>query len=287
MDKPKLKEKMNSSVKTDRLVTVITPVFNSGELIRDTINSVLRQTYTSIEYIIVDGKSTDNTLDVIRSFETEISILISEPDSGMYDALAKGLLRANGEIICYINAGDLLQPYAVQVAVDIFKNPAYSWITGCRSICNEQGVVTHVDLPFRYKSSLINSGSYGRALPYIQQESTFWRSSLLETLDMNFLRSLKLAGDYYLWWSFSKRARLEIVSSPLGVFKKHCGQLSERRNQYFSEVETFSGKRGFAEKLSEIYELIFWSMHPKIRAKFLETVLRFNHQSGKWEKKFS
>jgi glycosyltransferase involved in cell wall biosynthesis len=277
---------MSSAVMTGPLVTVVTPVFNGGGLIRDTIESVLQQTYSPIEYIVVDGNSTDNTLDVVRSYDTAISVLISEPDSGMYDALAKGLLRAKGEIICYINAGDFLHPYAVQVAVDIFKNPAFSWLTGCRSVCNDQGVVTHVDLPFRYKPSLINSGSYGRALPFIQQESTFWRASLLETVDMNFLRSLKLAGDYYLWWSFSKRARLEIVSSPLGVFKKHCGQLSERRNRYFSEIKTFSGKRGLAERFTEIYELIFWSMHPKIRAKFVETVLRFNHQSGKWEKKF-
>lgn len=277
---------MHSSSSANPLVTVITPVFNSGLLLKDTIKSVSSQTYPNIEYIIIDGNSTDNTIDVVHSYEKNITTVISEPDSGMYDALAKGLLKSKGDIICYINAGDLLHPYAVQLVVDIFKNQTYSWITGCRSICNEQGVVTHVDLPFRYKSSLIQAGSYGRALPFIQQESTFWRKSLIDTVDMDYLRNLKLAGDYYLWWSFSKYAQLEIVSSPLGIFKKHGGQLSERRDQYFIEVDKFVGKRGILERLSEVYELFFWSMHPKIRAKFIETALRFNHETGQWGKSF-
>jgi glycosyltransferase involved in cell wall biosynthesis len=277
---------MKISDNTLPLVSVITPVFNGGELIRETIESVIQQKYSPIEYIIVDGKSTDNTMDIIRSCGDGITTLISEPDTGMYDALVKGLLKAKGDIVCYINAGDLLHPYAIQVVVDIFNNQDIAWITGCRSICNEQGVVTHVDLPFRYKRSLIRAGSYGRALPFIQQESTFWRASLLKSVDMDVLRSLKLAGDYYLWWSFSKCAELEIVSSPLGVFKKHYGQLSEKTNEYFYEVDTFSEGRGLLERFSEIYELLFWSMHPKIRAKFIETTLRFNHQSGMWEKNF-
>ena len=277
---------MSSNLINGPLVTVVTPVFNGGSLIGDTIESVIRQTYSNVEYIVVDGDSSDDTLDVVRSYDEGVSALISEPDSGMYDALAKGLLRANGEIICYINAGDFLHPYAIQVAVDIFNNPAYSWLTGCRSVCNEQNVVTHVDLPFRYKTSLIRSGSYGRALPFIQQESTFWRASLLQSVDLDFLRKLKLAGDYYLWWSFSKQSKLQIVSSPLGVFKKHTGQLSEGQDRYFSEINTFAEKRGLAERLSEAYELVFWSMHPRLRAKFAETVLYFDHQSGHWGRRF-
>lgn len=268
------------------LVTVITPVFNGGVLLRETIESVLRQTYASIEYIVVDGNSSDDTLTVVHSFGGGVSEVISEPDSGMYDALAKGLLRASGEIICYINAGDFLHPHAVQVAVDVLKDPSHSWITGCRSVCNEKGESTHVDLPFRYKRSLIRAGSYARALPGIQQESTFWRASLLASLDMQFLRTLKLAGDYYLWWSFSQQAELEVVSSSLGVFKKHRGQMSEGLDRYLEEVESFAGKRGILTRISESYERVFWSMHPSLRARFVETVIRFNHQSGIWEKKW-
>lgn len=266
------------------LVTVITPVFNGSNLIQDTIESVLKQTYSPIEYIVIDGHSSDDTLKKIHAFGDRISTIISEPDTGMYDALAKGLLRAKGEIICYINAGDFFHPYAVQVAVDIFENPAYSWITGYRSICNYQNVITHVDLPFRYKRSLIQAGAYGKGLPYIQQESTFWRVSLLESVDMNFLRNLKFAGDFYLWWSFSKLAELEIVSSTLGVFKIHENQMSENREAYLGEIASFARKRGVITKLSQFFEQLLWSLHPKLRCKILNTVLRFDHQSGRWVK---
>ena len=127
---------MKISDNTLPLVSVITPVFNGGELIRETIESVIQQKYSPIEYIIVDGKSTDNTMDIIRSCGDGITTLISEPDTGMYDALVKGLLKAKGDIVCYINAGDLLHPYAIQVVVDIFNNQDIAWIKGCRSICN-------------------------------------------------------------------------------------------------------------------------------------------------------
>lgn len=265
------------------LVTIITPVYNGGELLKETIDSVLGQAYSNIEYIIVDGKSTDNTLDIVSSYKNEITELISEPDTGMYDALAKGLGRAKGKIICYINAGDLLFPHAIKLVADIFRNQNLFWLTGYRTICNEQGEITHVDLPFRYKSSLIRTGSYGRALPFIQQESTFWRASLMDAVDLNYLRNLKMAGDYYLWWCFSRKVNLEIIASQLGVFRKHSGQISERLGQYYSEIELFAKKRDIADRISEKYELMFWALHPKLREIFNKTVIKFNHQTRCWE----
>mgnify|MGYP004702263739 CR=1 FL=1 len=277
---------MNAIREKVPLVTVITPVFNGGDMLKPTIESVIGQTYASIEYIIVDGGSSDNTIDVVELFGDNVTVFISEPDAGMYDALAKGLSKASGEVICYINAGDYLYPHAVQLAVDLFESKNISWLTGCRSVCNEKGQVTHIDLPFRYKRSLIRSGSYGKWLPFIQQESTFWRSSLLGCIDVDFLRGLKLAGDYYLWWCFSKEVDLNVVSSPLGVFKKHAGQLSEASDAYFSELDKFVDRRGMVVRLQEIYELFFWALHPKIRALFYETAFRYDHQKRTWVKKY-
>ena len=266
------------------LVSVITPVYNGGRLIRSTVESVLRQSYSRIEYIVIDGGSSDDTVEVVRSCGPGIAELISEPDGGVYDALVKGFHRARGEIVCYINAGDFLYPHAIQVAVDLLGDAKNSWITGCRSVCNEANVVTSVDLPFRYKTSLIRSGSYGRALPFIQQESTFWRASLLKAVNMDFLRRLKLAGDYYLWWSFSDLAQLEVVSSPLGVFKKHAGQLSDAMEEYFREVRTFTGGRGPKERCLEFIELCFWALNPRIRSSLIDSVFRFDHRTGAWRK---
>lgn len=271
-------------MKTSPLVTIITPVFNGGELLRSTVNSVVSQAYSSIEYIVVDGGSTDQTFEVVSAARDAISVFISEKDSGMYDALAKGLAMAKGEIICYVNAGDCLYPHAVQVAVDLFENDDVSWLTGYRSVSNDAGQITHVDLPFRYTRTLIGSGSYGRSLPFIQQESTFWRRSLLDLVDIEFFRGLKYAGDYYLWWCFSKKFELSVVSSPLGIFRKHEGQLSERMDKYRLEVDSFSGGRGVLVKLKEVYELFLWALHPKVRSFFHKTVYRFDHKNQVWSR---
>lgn len=268
------------------LVSIICPVYNAADYIDLTIKSVLGQTYSNIEFIIIDGKSSDETMSIIACYGNLITHVLSEIDMGMYDALTKGFMKASGEIVCYINAGDFLNSYAVEVAVDIFKDSKINWITGYRSICNENNIVTHVDLPFRYKKSLIQSGSYGTILPYIQQESTFWRRSLLGNVDFKYLRQLKYAGDYFLWWSFSKTTELQVISSPLGVFKKHRGQLSENMDSYFQEMKTFVIKKDIFTTLQLCIELILWGLHPRIRAFFDNSVYRFDHKKQQWAKRF-
>ncbi|GAB3888539.1 glycosyltransferase family 2 protein [Spirosoma agri] len=87
-------------------VSIITVVFNGAEHVRDCIESILNQTYSDIEYIIVDGKSTDGTVDIVRSYGTKIAQFVSEPDKGLYDAMNKGIQMATGEVIGLLNADD-------------------------------------------------------------------------------------------------------------------------------------------------------------------------------------
>jgi len=105
------------------LVSIITVCYNSEKYIRDTIESVLNQTYNNIEYIIVDGESSDNTLDIIKEYETKFNgrlTWISEPDKGIYDAMNKGIKMSNGEIIGIINSDDWYEDYTVEIAVEKF-----------------------------------------------------------------------------------------------------------------------------------------------------------------------
>lgn len=89
-------------------ITVVTVVFNGRDLIEKTIQSVIKQTYQNIQYIIIDGGSTDGTLDVIKKYVNKIDYLVSEPDEGIYDAMNKGIANATGDWIYFINAGDSL-----------------------------------------------------------------------------------------------------------------------------------------------------------------------------------
>lgn len=95
-------------------ISIITVCYNSAETIEDTIKSVLDQEYKSIEYIIVDGGSTDGTLDVLKKYRDQIHKYISEPDNGVYDAMNKGIKLATGDVVGFLNAGDF---YAAKTAI--------------------------------------------------------------------------------------------------------------------------------------------------------------------------
>ncbi len=102
------------------LVSIITVCLNSEKTIEQTIQSVINQTYPNIEYIIIDGKSTDRTLEIIDKYKGKISILVSESDEGIYDAMNKGLKLATGELIGIINSDDWYESDAVETIVNSF-----------------------------------------------------------------------------------------------------------------------------------------------------------------------
>lgn len=107
-----------TSVRSPR-VTVITVVFNGKEHIEKTIQNVLNQNYSNLEYILIDGGSTDGTLDIIKQYEANITYWISEKDRGIYDAMNKGLALASGEWVSFMNAGDVF--YTHDSVSDVFK----------------------------------------------------------------------------------------------------------------------------------------------------------------------
>lgn len=265
------------------LVTIVTPVFNAVEYLDETIKTIRKQSYKKIEYIVVDGGSTDGTIDIIKKNKDVISYWISEPDSGMYDALCKGLKKATGDYIGYLNAGDLYFDTTLETVVNILeKNNNVKWITSGRTTCNNQSVITSCDIPFRYKQSLIRKGFYGQFLPFIQQESTFWHRSLLAEVDMEYLSQLKLAGDYFLWFEMAKNNCLHIVETQLGIFKKHPGQLSESIEKYFDEINSFCEKKSYLDRVYAICEAIPWALHPRMRSKLNRDALVYDHDHQEW-----
>ncbi|MBT3749124.1 MAG: glycosyltransferase [Bacteroidetes bacterium] len=105
-------------------VSIITVVYNAGALLEKTIANVLAQSYANIEYLIIDGASTDTTLEIIRKYEDKIDFWSSEPDTGLYDAMNKGIKAATGDYVWFINAGDTI--YKTNTCENIFK-PSHKW----------------------------------------------------------------------------------------------------------------------------------------------------------------
>lgn len=221
-------------------VTVVTVTYNAAQYLPDTIMAIRGQTYPNIEWIVIDGGSTDGTVDILKANENVIDYWVSEPDRGMYDAIAKGFEKANGEILCWLNAGDIFMPGALYLVAELFgKYPSVNWLTGMQFAHLPGGKIVGCSIPLMYSSDLIRCGVYGKKLPYIQQESTFFRRSLMSTVDLEKFKSFKLAGDLFLWNSFAVRDSLVVACAGFGSFCIHEGQLSENLALYWLEASTF------------------------------------------------
>ena len=113
------------------LISIITVCFNSEKTIANTIESVINQKYQNIEFIIIDGKSTDETFNIIQKYKANITKIISEKDNGIYDAFNKGLELATGDLIGFVNSDDLLTPNALELLIKYYnKYPTKDFIFG-------------------------------------------------------------------------------------------------------------------------------------------------------------
>lgn len=206
-------------------ISLVTPVRNSGKYIEQTIASVLAQEYPNLEYIVVDGASTDGTLEIIRKYEGHLNFWISEPDRGMYDALNKGFARSTGEIMGWISATDKLHPGGLKVVGEVFRAfPDVSWITGRPTHFNEDGYTINVaDIPNWTRLAFL--AGFNR---YIQQESTYWRRSLWDKAGAYLDASGRcgIASDFELWVRFFRHAKIYPVDALIGGFRMHDASMS-------------------------------------------------------------
>jgi glycosyltransferase involved in cell wall biosynthesis len=204
-------------------ISLVTPVFNSAKYIEQTIHSVLNQNYPNLEYFIVDGGSTDGSVEIIRKYESQISGWVSEPDKGMYDALNKGFARTRGEIMGWISATDKLHTGGLLVVGSVFRDmpPEVEWITGRATWFNDEGMTAGIlDIPHWSRYRFLAGANR-----YIQQESTYWRRSLWEKAGSRTESSCRNGADFELWVRFFRHAKLYPVDALIGGFRVHGDSL--------------------------------------------------------------
>lgn len=198
------------------LVTIVTPSYNQADYLERTMLSVLNQDYPNIEYIVIDGGSTDGSIDIIKKYEDRLSYWISEPDTGQSNAINKGFKNATGEIFNWLNSDDLLMPSATTIAVHyLTSHPEYGMVYGDRLVVDENDqVLSCIELP-SFRRSLLQ---FGRFLP---QETSFFRRDLWRRAN-GLNENLHISMDRDLWLRFVKLGTLYHIPFILGSWRQHA-----------------------------------------------------------------
>ena len=227
------------------LISIVTPSFNQGQFLEETILSVLGQDLPKVEYLVIDGGSTDQSPEIIRRHEKRLAYWCSERDAGQYDAINKGFRLATGDVMGWLNSDDKYTPWALSIVGEIFETfPEIEWLTtlyplrwdarGRAVRCSQRAGFSRAG--FLAGETLPTGGWY--APGWLQQESTFWRRSLWERAGGALDTSWKIAADFELWARFFQHAELYAVDTPLGGFRLHGDQKTSHQGAaYAAEAE--------------------------------------------------
>ncbi len=241
-------------------MSIITPSFNQGEYLEACIDSILSQNYPNLEYIIMDGGSTDQSVSIIKRYQKYLSHWQSQPDDGQYAAIEAGLKRSTGDIMAWLNSDDKYHPDALwKVSYAFTTRPQVEWLTGLYTFWDQYGTLTGVlDPVYWSRKKQLDANE----LTTIQQESTFWRRSLWDKAGASLATELYYAGDWDLWTRFFAHAKLHTLEWTLGGYRYHEGQkVGNDARAYTVEAEQLR-EREVAAIAAHGLELVDETPHP-------------------------
>jgi len=217
-------------------ISIVTPVYNGEKYIEQTIKSVLNQTYDNIEYIIVDGGSTDKTIEIIEKYRNFPIKIICQNDNTMYEAVETGFNNATGDYFYWLNSDDfLLDKDSVQRLMTVLKKKKYEWIICKISISKfDKPPITYFPLVYPrwiIKKGLANNCFWG----FLQQENTIFTKNLYFKVN-GINPKFKMAGDYDLWKRFAKYEKLNSINISYACHRKSNDQLSSNLQKYYDEI---------------------------------------------------
>jgi glycosyltransferase involved in cell wall biosynthesis len=199
------------------LVSIITPSYNQAPFLEETIQSVLNQDYPHLEYIIIDGGSTDGSLEIIQRYASRLADWVSEPDQGQTDAINKGFGRAQGQILAWLNSDDTYQPKAIaEAAAYLHAHPEAGMVYGDANLIDQQGAVIG-----RFPARQTDYQRLRKGYVHIPQQASFFRADLwrqVGPLDPSFY----FAMDYDLWVRLARLAPLHYHPSIWANFRLHA-----------------------------------------------------------------
>ena len=235
-------------------ISIVTPSYNQGKFLESTIQSVLTQDYPNFEYVVIDGGSSDKSLNIIKKYSKKIKYFESKKDHGQSHAINKGFAKTDGEIMAWINSDDVLRPGALKLIASIFANcPEIDWLTSLPSTINEDGFQIYLATPPLYIRSFIKKGWYTKKfMGFIMQEGTFWRRSLWKKAGGK-LATVPYSMDMKLWQSFAKHSKLYSVQACLASYRLNPNRKNnDNHKKYYKEMKAF-----VPEKISLVGKIIW------------------------------
>jgi glycosyltransferase involved in cell wall biosynthesis len=209
------------------LVTIVTVTYNSEQFLEETIQGVLNQTYENIEYIVIDGGSSDQTLDIIKKYEGAIDYWVSEPDNGMYDALNKAFTLASGELVNFCNSDDLFYSNGIiKKIVTKYIQENFDFCYGISQFIDSTGMHLSYSYPLDFKERYIVT----LGLPFVQPTS-FWKLSLMKKIGL-FNLNYKIVSDYDLLSRLLKESsKIENMSFSIIKFRKYGTSFGDKNTK--------------------------------------------------------
>lgn len=253
------------------LVSIVTPSYNQAQFLEATICSVLEQDYPLIEYFIIDGGSTDGSVDIIRNYEDRLAYWVSENDHGQSDAINKGWKIATGEICAYLNSDDNLEPGALRVVAEAFQsNPHAGIVYGnwyyIDEFSQKIGIGRGAQADFK---RLLRNGQG----PYIAQPASFFRTNLVRQVGL-LDEMLHLSMDYDLLLRLARESEIVYVPRVLASFRIHASAkssaLKEAHRRESSLVRARYGGRYLIKPHLQYYRYRLLCAMPK----FAQTLFR-------------
>ncbi|MDO8652454.1 MAG: glycosyltransferase family 2 protein [Undibacterium sp.] len=244
---------------------VVTPNFNMAGYLAETIESVLANLGPDDQYFVVDGGSTDGSIEVLKQYEGRISGWVSEPDRGYSDAVAKGFEMGPSQFQCWIACGDLLLPGALDLARSVFESTNADMIYGDDVYIDEQGMVLQITSGQIH--NLAGMMLWGGWTPL--QDACFWKTDLYTQIG-GINPNVRYAADYDLFLRISLNGMCCYTPHVFSAFRRHDGQTSEKFRAAYKREKSAASKRavesmpkGAVSRWSRIYCWLF----PKFRAR--------------------